>query len=80
MMTEERKGQIALRYLKFKLADDGIRLKPDMHREIGNTAKKLGIDKEEATEFVEGLVREMVEEIFPLRSLTAVNPDHNREM
>lgn len=79
-MTEERKGQIALLFLKRKLRDSGIRLKPDMKREIGNEAKELGITTDEAMEFVEGLVREMVEQVFPPRSFTIVNPDHNREM
>lgn len=79
-MTEERKEQIALLFLKRKLRDSGIRLKPDMKRKIGNEAKELGITTEEAMEFVEGLVREMVEQVFPPRSFTTVNPDHNREM
>jgi hypothetical protein len=64
MMTEERKGQIALLYLKRKLRDEGIRLKPGMRRNIGNEAKALGISTKEAIEFAEGLVREMVEEVF----------------
>jgi len=81
-MTEERKGQIALLYLKNKLKDEGIRLKPDMRRNIGNEAKALGIPIEEAVEFAEGLVREMVEAVFSKRFVpgTIVNPDHNREM
>jgi len=79
-MTDERKGQIALLFLKRKLKDEGIRLKPDMRRQIGNEAKELGISTEEAVEFVEGLVREMVEAVFPPRSFAHVNPDHNREM
>jgi hypothetical protein len=33
-MTEERKGQIALLYLKARFKDEGIRLKPDMRRNI----------------------------------------------
>jgi hypothetical protein len=79
-MTEERKGQIALLYLKARFKDEGIRLKPDMRRNIGNEAAKIGIPTEEAVEFVEGLVREMVEEVFPPRSFAHVKPDHNREM
>jgi hypothetical protein len=79
-MTEERKGQIALLHLKRKLREEGIRLKPDMIRQIGNEAKALGITTEEATEFVEGIVREMVDVVFPPRSVAHANPDHNREM
>ena len=79
-MTEERKGPIALLYLKRKLKDGGIRLKPDMRREIGNEAKELGITTEEATEFVEGLVREMVEAVFPPRSTARFNPEYTQGM
>jgi len=79
-LTEERKGQIALLYLKAKFQDEGIRLKPDMRRQIGNEAAKIGIKAEEAEQFVEELVREMVEKVFPPRSFTTVNPDANREM
>lgn len=63
-LSKERKGEIALLYLKNKLREDGIRLKPDTLRQIGNTAKTVGIPFEEAKEFVEELVREMVEETF----------------
>ena len=79
-MTEERKGQIALLHLKAKLQDEGIRLKPDMRRQIANEAKRIGISVEEATQFAEELVRGMVNEVFPCRSTVKVNPDHNREM
>ncbi len=75
-MTEERKGQIALLLLKDRLRGEGIRLKPDMKREIGNQATKIGVPIEEAMQFVEGMVRELVEEVFPPRSFSSVNPDN----
>jgi len=75
-MTEERKGQIALLLLRDRLRNEGFRLKPDMKREIGNQAAKIGVPIEEAIQFVEGLVREMVEEVFPPRSFSSVNPDN----
>jgi len=79
-MTEERKGQIALLLLKDRLRGEGIRLKPDMKREIGNQATKIGVPIEEAMQFVEGMVRELVEEVFPPRSRISFNPDHDRGM
>ncbi len=63
-MDEARKGQIALAYLKNKLREEGVRLSPNIRRQIGNTAKAIGITTEEAMEFAEGLVRELVEEAF----------------
>jgi len=75
-MTEERKGQIALLLLKDRLRSEGIRLKPDIKRDIGNQATKIGVPIEEAVQFVEGLVREMVEEVFPPRSQSFVNLDN----
>ena len=63
-MDEIRKGQIALLYLKNKIREEGVRLTPNMKRQIGNTAKAIGIPVEEATEFSEIMVRELVEEVF----------------
>ena len=76
MLTKERMGEIALLHLKNKLRNEGIRLKPDMKRQIGNEAKELGITVEEAMQFAEVFVREMVEEVFPPRSFTTVNEDN----
>ncbi|HEY0220826.1 MAG TPA: hypothetical protein VGC58_01245 [Candidatus Paceibacterota bacterium] len=75
-LTEERKGQIALLYLKARFKDEGIRLKPDMRRQIGNEATKIGIKADEAVSFVEELVREMVEEVFPPTSTSRINEDN----
>jgi len=63
-MDETRKGQIAILYLKNKLREDGVRLTPNFRRQVGNTAKAIGISVDEAMEFSELLVRELVEEAF----------------
>ncbi len=70
MLTEERKGQIALLFLKDKIRNEGLKLSKDNKRQIGNTAKSLGINPEEATEFAELLVREFVDEVFPPKEMT----------
>ena len=74
-LSEERKGQIALLWLKNEMRQNGIRLKPDMKREVGNEAKAIGIDIEEAMALTEEIVRELVEEVFPPRQSTADKPD-----
>lgn len=79
-MTEQRKGEIALLYLKAKFQDEGIRLKPDMRRQIGNEAAKIGVKPEEAEQFIEELVREMVEKIFPPRATSHHNPEYTKRM
>ena len=79
-LTKERKGEIALLYLKAKFQDEGIRLKPDMRRQIGSDAAKIGIKAEEAEQFVEELVREMVEKIFPPRVTSHHNPEYTKGM
>ncbi len=63
-LSETRKGELALLYLKLKLRDEGIRLVPEIRRQIGNTAKAVGISYAEAFEFAEGIVRELMEETF----------------
>jgi len=80
IVTEERKGQIALLLVRDRFRNDGVRLKPDMRRDIGNTAKKIGVPVDELVEFVGGITREMVDEVFPSTSSNRINPDHNSEM
>lgn len=64
-MDAIRQGEIALLLLKDKIRQSGIKLSLNTRREIGNTAKTIGISLEEATEFSEILVRGLVEEAFP---------------
>lgn len=63
-MDDIRKGQIALLLIKHQLREKGVRLTPSLKREIGNEAKAIGISTEEAVEFVEPIIRELVEEMF----------------
>jgi hypothetical protein len=63
-MDDIRKGQIALLLIKHQLREKGVRLTPNFRREVGNEAKAIGVPIEEATEFVELIVRELVEETF----------------
>jgi len=63
-MDEKRKGEIALLFLKYKLRRDGIRVGQNTKREIGNTAKDIGITTDEAVEFAELMTRELVDEVF----------------
>ena len=62
-MTEERRGQIALLALKDKTRREGLKL-DNWRRGLGDNAKRLGITLDEASEFVEILTRELVEEAF----------------
>jgi len=63
-MDDVRRGQIALLFLKHRLREKGVRLTSDFKREIGNIAKTVGISIEEAMEFAEFIVCELVEETF----------------
>lgn len=68
-MDAIRQGEIALLLLKDKIRQSGIKLSLNTRREIGNTAKTIGISLEEATEFSEILVRGLVEEAFPKKQI-----------
>jgi len=65
-MTKERRNEIAYLYVAEKVRQRGIpTLKPnEIKREIGNTAKSLGISFEEASEFARELVLILVEAAF----------------
>ena len=63
-MDPKRQGEIALLFFKMKLREQGIKGGPALLRQLGNTAKTLGISINEASEFVEMMVRELVDEVF----------------
>lgn len=63
-LNDIRKGEIALAYLKHKLREEGIRLTPNLRRQLGSSAKAIGISTEEAMEFAEDMIRGLVEETF----------------
>lgn len=80
-MTEQRKGEIALRIVKHMLREKGVRLRPGFNREIADGAKKIGVPTEEAVEFAVSLYREATEEFITslqkpiVESRSRVNPD-----
>lgn len=63
-MDKKRKGELAVKFLKHHLSQKGVRFTPNLRREIGNEAKAINIGAEEAAEFVEIIIRELVEESF----------------
>jgi len=63
-MDEKRKGEIALALLKYRIGREGIRLTPDIKRELGNVAKATGIPQDELKEFGKILIEELLEETF----------------
>lgn len=65
-LTVEKQGEIALALIKEKLTRERGMI-PDVKaikREIGNISKKLGFSKEELTEFVLILIKEISEKII----------------
>lgn len=64
-LTKERKGEIALLVLKHVIAERGLPLRPaNTIKEIREKAKELGIPGEQAVQFAEELIREVVDEAF----------------
>jgi hypothetical protein len=68
-MNLQLQGEIARKLLKHKLQKDGIhKFAPnEFRREIGNVAKAIGVEERVLMEFAEILVRELVDEAFPLK-------------
>ena len=63
-MNEKRKGEIAMAFLKYRIGREGIRLTPDIKRDLGNVAKETGIPQDELKEFVKLFIKELLEETF----------------
>jgi len=65
MLTEARKGEIALRYVECLARKKSMTLDPvDFKRQVHNSAKEIGIEPAEAMEFAELIVRKSVEGLF----------------
>ena len=64
MLSKERQGEIALAILKRKMHTEGIRVGPQVMREIPSLSKDLNISKDDLAEFFELMVRQMVDETF----------------
>ncbi|KKU80349.1 MAG: hypothetical protein UY07_C0047G0002 [Parcubacteria group bacterium GW2011_GWA1_47_8] len=65
VLNEAEMGRIALAYVKRKIHNDSIPLNPEkLRREIGNTAKDMGIPPEEATQFVSQILEEAFKEML----------------
>lgn len=74
VLTDERRGQIALEYFKYRVRQKGIRVTPDMKRQITQEAKNVGIPEDEAMAFVEETLRELVDEAFaPARGVKVLS-------
>jgi|AntDeeMinimDraft_6_1070357.scaffolds.fasta_scaffold01246_2 hypothetical protein len=67
-MTPQRQQEIAFMILKQRFRDQGIDISSSLPREIGNQAKKIDIETEEAMEFAEITIRELVDEVLTPKS------------
>ncbi|MFT5179635.1 MAG: hypothetical protein ACI9GH_000537 [Candidatus Paceibacteria bacterium] len=63
-LTPERRGEIAILFLKHKLRQTGIKFSKETRREITNVAKSVGVSDEEALAFVQELALELFNETF----------------
>ena len=67
MLSEARKGQIAIAMVKQVIRDKGIHtLKPNsVRREVGNLAKEMNMNNEdEIFEFIQIITAELISEAF----------------
>src|SRR3989338_1377612 len=61
---KERRGEVAILFLKVKFLKDSLGAVTSI-REIGNMAKQAGVPTEEAKEFAQWLLRDIIAEAFP---------------
>lgn len=66
MLSEARKGQIAIAMMKEVIREKGIHtLKPNsVRREAGNLAKEMNIPENEVFEFIQVMTVELISEAF----------------
>jgi predicted transcriptional regulator len=59
-----RQGELALMYLKLQISEKPISAPNEIKRDLGNIAKKLGIELSEMLEFAKPLYEEALAEGF----------------
>lgn len=65
VLDEKEMGEIALKYVRRKLLNDSIPMNAEkIRREIGNTAKDLGIPSERAMQFAVQLLSPAFEKVL----------------
>ena len=63
-MTDSRKAEIAILLIKEVIREKGVVLTPSFRQDMERDAKDLGIPVDEFMEFVEPIIRELVDEAF----------------
>ncbi len=64
MMTEQRKGEIALLIFEMRIMEDGFTFDQNTRRHIGNTAAKIGISLDEGLQFMEEMMTKLLSKNF----------------
>lgn len=63
-MTPQRQGEIALKVLEHLVCRRGITLSQNVMRQLGNTAKEIGISSDELKEFAKPIMQKLLDECF----------------
>ena len=63
-MTDNRRKEIALKYVENQILERGIPGKDSLRRELGNEAKRLDISTDELLEFYQSFVPKLLGNIF----------------
>lgn len=80
MLTEARKGEIALKIFRLKIMKEGFTFDQNTRREVGNTAAEIGISLDEALQFIGEIVGELLAENLMAKnsSRSAAKPRGNK--
>jgi hypothetical protein len=63
-MDQVRQGEIALLLVKHLIRKRGIMVSRDNMRDLGNTAKAIGVSLDELKQFAKPIIQELLDECF----------------
>lgn len=64
-LSKERKGEIAYVFMKDMMRRNGhLETASEFKESVKNQSKELGLETKEVSEFVESMMREVLEEMF----------------
>lgn len=64
MLSEQRKGEIAIALLKYDIKKRGVRLLPENKRQFGQVSKETGVPVDELKKFMKPIAQEILDEFF----------------
>ncbi len=63
-MEKEKRNEIGLKLLRYKMREEGINLSKNTRRELGNIAKEINVSVDDLKEFIKEELKRQIDEML----------------